>query len=155
MSRGGPVSTAKERVLDYGRALHIPSGTAEGGMMRVIAGGLVAAGIAVSGALAGVGTAGGEPIPSGTYQGTTTVPAGELIWKGKTFQEGTVVNNFTFGLTGLAGTTSQDGNGNTVIDYSPSGLGFLTDRISPNADGTYTGAVYVGGNQVGSFGLAR
>ncbi|MDT2003957.1 hypothetical protein FXW78_02425 [Rhodococcus opacus] len=107
--------------------------------------------------LAGAGTGMAEPaaVPSGTYQGTTTAPAGGLIWKGKTFQEGTVVNNFAFGLTGLAGTTSQDGNGNTVIDYSPSGLGFLTDRISPNADGTYTGAVFVNGNSVGSFGLSR
>ncbi|PBC46327.1 hypothetical protein CJ179_24835 [Rhodococcus sp. ACS1] len=35
------------------------------------------------------------------------------------------------------------------------GPGFLTDRISPNTDGSYTGAVYVGGSQVGSFGLSR
>ncbi|MFC9835734.1 hypothetical protein ACFVKB_18265 [Rhodococcus sp. NPDC127530] len=103
----------------------------------------------------GYSTTDGQRTPSGTYQGTTTAPVGGLIWKGKTFQGGTVVNNFAFGLTGLAGTTSQDGNGDTVIDHSPSGLGFLTDRISPNADGTYTGAVYVNGNQVGSFGLSR
>ena len=125
--------------------------------MRTITRGIVTAGTMIGAVLAGAGTGVAEPAaaPNGTYQGTTTAPAGELIWKGKTFQVGTVVNNFAFGLTGLAGKTSQDGNGNTVIDYSPSGLGFLTDRISPNADGTYTGAVYVGGNQVGSFGLAR
>ncbi|KAF0961015.1 hypothetical protein [Rhodococcus sp. T7] len=125
-------------------------------MMRAITRGIVIAGAAIGAALGGAGTCVAEPaVPSGTYQGTTTAPAGELIWKGKTFQGDTVVNNFVFGLTGLAGTTSQDGNGNTVIDYSPSGLGFLTDRISPNADGSYTGAVYVGGSQVGSFGLSR
>lgn len=50
---------------------------------------------------------------------------------------------------------SHDGKENTVIDYGSSGLGFLTDRISRNADGSYTGAVYVGGSQVGSFGLSR
>ncbi|MFE7415901.1 hypothetical protein [Rhodococcus sp. NPDC057529] len=125
--------------------------------MRAITRGIVTAGTAIGAVIAGAGAAVAEPAaaPSGTYQGTTTTPAGELIWKGKTFQGDTVVNNFAFGLTGLAGTTSQDGNGNTVIDYSPSGLGFLTDRISPNADGSYTGAVYVGGSQVGSFGLSR
>ncbi|MFF2109024.1 hypothetical protein [Rhodococcus koreensis] len=124
--------------------------------MRAITRGIVIVGTAIGAALVGAGTCVAQPpVPSGTYQGTTTAPAGELIWKGKTFQGDTVVNNFAFGLTGLAGTTSQDGNGNTVIDYSPSGLGFLTDRISPNTDGSYTGAVYVGGSQVGSFGLSR
>ncbi|RZK72936.1 MAG: hypothetical protein EOP28_06105, partial [Rhodococcus sp. (in: high G+C Gram-positive bacteria)] len=73
--------------------------------MRAITRGIVTAGTMIGAVLAGAGTGVAEPAaaPNGTYQGTTTVPAGELIWKGKTFQEGTVVNNFTFGLTGLAG----------------------------------------------------
>ncbi len=78
--------------------------------MRTITRGIVTAGSMIGAVFAGAGDGrGGTRRAVRHVQGTTTAPAGELIWKGKTFQGGTVVNNFAFGLTGLAGTTSQDG----------------------------------------------
>ncbi|MGW5149852.1 hypothetical protein [Rhodococcus koreensis] len=37
-----------------------------------------------------------DPYPSGTFQGTINVPGGDLVWKGKTFNRGTVYDNFAF-----------------------------------------------------------
>lgn len=93
--------------------------------------------------------------PERDLSGTSDAPGGGLIWKGKTFRNGTVTNNFVFGLSGLSGNYYEDAAGRTVIDYGPSGLGFLTDTMVANGDGSYTGATYINGNQVGGFRLAR
>ncbi|QHE66810.1 hypothetical protein [Rhodococcus sp. WAY2] len=123
--------------------------------MRKFAAGIAAAALSSGIILVGAGNAAAEPVPDGTYQGTTDVPGGGLIWKGKTFRNGTVTNNFVFGLSGLSGNYYEDAAGRTVIDYGPSGLGFLTDTMVANGDGSYTGATYINGNQVGGFRLAR
>ena len=117
-----------------------------------ITSGITVAGLAAGAWALGGGVAAADPVPPGTYDGSTDVPGGELIWEGKTFGEGTVSNNFVFGFNGLPGTTTYE-DGETIIDYTPSGLGFLQDRITEGPDGVYTGTVYVYDRQVAEFGL--
>ncbi|ABG96876.1 hypothetical protein ACVH9Z_15030 [Rhodococcus opacus] len=95
------------------------------------------------------------PLPAGTYLGTTNVLGGDLIWKGKTFGPGWVMDNFGVFFPYIFGMTTPEASGSLVTDYSPSGLPFLTDRITPRPDGTYEGTVYINGNPVAGYALHK
>lgn len=111
----------------------------------------------IGAAILGTGVAEADvPAPSGTYQGSTNIPGGDLVWKGKNFENGVVTNNLVGGIVAVPGSyTTNPVNGDVVIDYTPSGLGFVRDTMTRNADGSYNGTVFLFGAQVGNFNLSR
>ncbi|WP_072689034.1 hypothetical protein [Rhodococcus marinonascens] len=94
-------------------------------------------------------------LPLGTYQGFSDLPFADLIWKGKTFGYGTVIDNFNGDFPYLFGMTFRDVNGEIVTDYSPAGLSFLTDRFTLKPDGSYEGSFYINDIPIGSFVLHK
>ena len=105
-------------------------------------------------AVLGAGSANADA-PDGSYTGKTDIPLAGLVWQGKTFdaEKKTVTNDFVFGLRGVNGDVKSNADGTYTIDYTKSGLGFLSDRVDERDGGKYGGIVSINGTNVGIFEL--
>ena len=112
---------------------------------------------AVTGATAATAA---PPLPSGYYHGNvTSMPAGNIVWYGKFFRPGSVINNTAIGWAFpgkvYPGRSVQDGARVVVVDYSGTAVGFVRDELRSDGRGGYWGRSLNGRAEVLRFRLTR